>query len=109
MIEQTKQYDPSLAHEYVGGPLDGRRSADLPPQLSGQSLTGLVANIPLSQPQWFALHAVYICQGEAQVDGFWQFDFERLEGPNGEVFVAAQQPVELVSTGEAFPTTQEGQ
>ena len=109
MIEQTKPYDPSLALEYVGGPLDGHKSADLPPQLSGQSLTGLVANIPLSQPHWFALHAVYICQGEAQVDGFWQFVFQRLEGPNGEVLVAAQQPVELVSTGEAFPTAQEGQ
>lgn len=109
MSEQTEQHDPSLAHEFVGGPLDGRRSADLPPGLSGQPLTGMVIRVPLSQPHWFALRAVYVCQGEAQVEGFWQFVFQRLEGPNGELLTAALSPVELASTGEAFPMTQEGQ
>ena len=57
--------------------------------LSGKKLTGAVVRLPLSQPAQFSLLAVYVCSSEAQVDGFWRFDFVGMEGPNGEQLVAA--------------------
>lgn len=86
--------DPSLYCKYFGGPRDGFKTGDLPPQLSGQKLTGMVAAIPLAQPLEFSLSAVYECTSERQVDGFWEFRFQGFEGPNGERLVAEEsQPV----------------
>jgi|GEM_PF-3586631 len=81
--------DPTLYCAYFGGPRDGLKTGDLPSSMSGQKLTGAVSRIPLSQPHEFSLYAVYECTSEAQVDGFWQFHFLGLEGPNGERLLAA--------------------
>ncbi|MDJ1113398.1 hypothetical protein [Microbacterium dauci] len=80
-------HDPTLRCKYLGGPRDGLLTADLPPELSGEKLTGLVSKIPLSQPHQFSLFAVYVCTSETQINTFWIFEFERLEGPNGEQLV----------------------
>ena len=63
--------------------------------LSGKKLTGAVVRLPLSQPAQFSLLAVYVCSSEAQVDGFWRFEFVGMEGPNGEQLVAAEPVTEL--------------
>lgn len=80
--------DLTLISEFIGGPLDGRRTADWPPQLSGRSLHGMVSKTPLSQPASGSIFAVYRCTRETQVGGYWRFEFVRLEGPNGERLVA---------------------
>ncbi len=84
----AKNLDPTLYCAYFGGPRDGLKSGDLPASFSGQKLTGMVAKLPLSQPAQFSLFAVYECTSETQIDGFWQFHFRGLEGPNGESLVA---------------------
>ena len=56
---------------------------------------------PLSQPHRFSLYAVYECTSETQGDGFWVFEFQRMEGPNGEMLVAAE------SVGAGLPSTGE--
>lgn len=84
--------DPSLYCAYFGGPRDGFKTGDLPASLSGRSLTGMISKTPLSQPHQFSLFAVYRCTSEAQVDGFWRFEFVGMEGPNGERLVAAEAP-----------------
>lgn len=81
--------DPTLFCAYFGGPRDGLRTGDLPAPLSGSTLTGMVSKIPLSQPHQFSLFAVYECTSETQIDGFWEFTYVGLEGPNGEKLVAA--------------------
>jgi hypothetical protein len=53
----------------------------------------MVARLPLSQLAQFSLFAVYLCVGETQVGGFWEFHFHWLEGPNGERLVATEQSV----------------
>lgn len=80
---------------YFGGPHDGFKTGDLPAELSGKKLTGMVSKVPLAQPAHHSLYAVYTCTSETQVDGFWRFDFQGLEGPNGEKLVSeevAQRP-----------------
>lgn len=52
-------------------------------------LTGMEIRIPLSEPHQFSLYAVYVCTSETQIDGFWQFHYRGMEGPNGERLVAA--------------------
>lgn len=91
--------DQTLISEFIGGPLDGRRTADWPPQLSCKSLHGMVSKTPLSQPARGSIFAVYRCTSEAQVGGYWRFEFVRLEGPNGERLVAAAK--NLKSSGDA--------
>lgn len=81
--------DPTLFCAYFGGPRDGLRTGDLPASLSGSKLTGMIAKIPLSQPHEFSLFAVYECTSETQIEGFWEFTYVGLEGPNGEKLVAA--------------------
>ena len=76
--------DPTLHYAYFGGPRDGLKTGDLPAVLSGQKLTRMVTRVPLSQPHQFSLYAVYECTSETQINGFWQFHFRGLEGPNGE-------------------------
>lgn len=76
--------DQTLVSEFFGGPLDGRRTADWPAQLSGRSLHGMISKTPLSQPASGSIFAVYRCTSETQVDGLWHFEFVRIEGPNGE-------------------------
>ena len=90
--------DPSLYCAYFGGPRDGMRTGDLPAPLSGTKLTGMISKIPLSQPHQFSLYAVYECASETQVDGFWEFTYIGMEGPNGEQLVAAQP-----DTAETMP------
>ena len=87
-----KQPGPTLYCAYFGGPRDGFKTGDLPAELSGQPLTGTVIKTPLSEPHIYSLFAVYECVGEAQVNGFWEFYFRGLEGPNGEELVAADKP-----------------
>ncbi len=86
--ESANHSDPSLYCAYFGGPRDGFKTGDLPAELSGTKLTGTVSHIPLSQPHEFSLFAVYKCTSETQVDGFWEFHFQGLEGPQGEQLVA---------------------
>ncbi|WP_394551725.1 hypothetical protein ACDF64_12730 [Agromyces sp. MMS24-JH15] len=88
-IESANNQDPTLFCIYVGGPRDGLKTGDLPASLSGRPLTGMVAKLPLAQPAAYSVFAVYECVGETQVDGFWQFVYRGLEGPNGERLVAA--------------------
>jgi len=83
--------DPTLYCKYFGGPRDGFKTADLPPQMSGQKLTGAVTKLPLAEPTNFSLFAVYVCTSQTQIDGWWEFHFQGLEGPNGEKLIA-QQP-----------------
>ena len=87
--ESAANQDPSLYCAHFGGPRDGWKSGDLPAFMSGQKLTGMVTKTPLSQPHQFSLYAVYECASETQVDGFWVFEFQRMEGPNGELLVEA--------------------
>jgi len=86
--ESAGHSDPSLYCAHFGGPRDGFKTDDLPAELSGMKLTGTVSRIPLSQPHEFSLYAVYKCTSETQVDGFWEFHFQGLEGPQGEQLVA---------------------
>lgn len=86
--ESADHSDPSLYCAHFGGPRDGFKTDDLPAELSGMKLTGTVSRIPLSQPHEFSLYAVYKCTSETQVDGFWEFHFQGLEGPQGEQLVA---------------------
>lgn len=86
----SRTHDPSLLCAYFGGPRDGFKSADLPTQLSGKRLTGAVSRVPLGQPAQYSLFARYVCKSESQIDGFWQFHFEGLEGPNGEALVTTE-------------------
>jgi hypothetical protein len=88
-VPSANNQDPTLYCAYFGGPRDGLKTGDLPAELSGQSLTGTITKTPLSQPHQFSLFAVYECEGDAQVDGFWQFFYRGMEGPNGEQLVAA--------------------
>lgn len=94
--------DPTLFCAYFGGPRDGLKSGDLPVVLSGKKLTGMVARLPLSQPHEFSLYAAYECVSEGQVDGFWQFQFRGLEGPNGELLVETQAPDPSVDAEDAL-------
>lgn len=87
-IASAEHKDPSLYCAYFGGPMDGFKTGDLPVTLSGQKLTGMVVKTPLSQPAHFSLFAVYRCTSETQIDGFWQFEYQGMEGPNGEQLVA---------------------
>lgn len=87
-IPSAKNTDPTLYCRYLGGPRDGLKSGDLPVTLSGQKLTGLVSKLPLAEPHWHSVYAVYLCTSETQIDGFWLLEFEGLEGPNGERLVA---------------------
>lgn len=84
--------DPSLHCVYIGGPRDGFRTGDLPLVMSGKKLTGMETRIPLSQPHEYSLFAVYLCTSEAQIDGFWQFHFQSLTGPNGEQLIGEEHP-----------------
>lgn len=88
---RRRDADPSLISEFFGGPLDGLRTADWPPPLSGQSLHGMVSKTPLSQPATGSIFAVYRCTSTTQVAGYWRFEFVRLEGPNGERLVPASE------------------
>lgn len=90
MCDTPSGHEPSLLSQFFGGPLDGRKSADLPAQLAGRPLTGCVMRIPLSEPHYFSLFAVYVCRGATPVDGFWQFFYQRMEGPNGETVDASK-------------------
>jgi hypothetical protein len=81
--------DSSLQCAYFGGPRDGFRTGDLPVSLSGQKLTGSTMRLPLSQSSTFSLFAVYVCTSDTQIDGFWEFHFAGMEGPNGEKLIAA--------------------
>ena len=81
--------DPTLQHRFVGGPLDGKSSADLPAALSEKSLRGTSLKIPLGEPRQYSLFARYDCLDEAQRDGYWIFQFSRLLGPNDEELLAA--------------------
>ncbi|MBO0981973.1 hypothetical protein [Microbacterium sp. SD291] len=87
--ESAKNLDPSLYCAYFGGPRDGLKTGDLPAPLSGKKLTGMTSKMPLSQPHQYSLYAVYVCTSETQVDGFWVFEYQGMEGPNGEKLVAA--------------------
>lgn len=91
-VPSASNQDPTLYCAYFGGPRDGLKTGDLPAELSGQALTGCVVKTPLSEPHFYSLFAVYECVGEAQVNGFWEFYFRGLEGPNGEQLVAADEP-----------------
>lgn len=86
-MKSANNSDPSLYCAYFGGPRDGLKTGDLPAELSGKQLTGTVAKLPLAEPHQFSLYAVYVCESESQVDGFWEFRFQGLEGPNGEHLV----------------------
>jgi hypothetical protein len=88
-ISSANNPDVSLYCAYFGGPRDGFRTGDLPATLSGRKLTGLVSKVPLTQPAEYSLFAVYECTSETQIDGFWQFHYQGLEGPAGEHLVAA--------------------
>lgn len=90
MSDTPTKHDPSLLCQFFGGPIDGRKSADLPAQFSGQPLTGCVMRIPLSAPHYFSLFAVYVCKGEEPVDGFWQFFYKQMERPNGETLEVSE-------------------
>ncbi|TFD05851.1 MULTISPECIES: hypothetical protein [unclassified Cryobacterium] len=85
----AKNQDPTLYCSYFGGPRDGLKSGDLPTILSGKKLTGMVSKTPLSQPHQFSLYAVYVCTIEAQINGFWEFHYRGMEGPDGEKLIAA--------------------
>ena len=91
-VSSANNQDPSLFCAYFGGPRDGLRTGDLPAELSGQPLAGMISKTPLSQPYQFSLFAVYECEGEEQVDGFWQFFYRGMEGPNGEQLVVTVEP-----------------
>lgn len=80
--------DASLYCAYFGGPRDWFKTGDLPAVMSGNKLTGSLSKVPLSQPHQFSLYAVCKCTSETQIDGFWEFQFVGLEGPNGEQLVA---------------------
>lgn len=86
--ESAKNQDPTLYCAYFGGPRDGLKTGDLPAALAGKKLTGMVSKMPLSQPHQYSLYAVYVCTSETQVDGFWVFEYQGVEGPNGEKLVA---------------------
>jgi hypothetical protein len=88
-VPSANNQDPTLYCAYFGGPRDGFKTGDLPAELSGQPLTGMISKTPLSQPHQFSLFAVYECEGDAQINGFWQFFHRGMEGPNGERLVAA--------------------
>jgi hypothetical protein len=81
--------DLTLYCAYFGGPRDGLKSGDLPASLSGQKLTGMVSKTPLTQPPELSDLAVYKCTSEAQVNGFWEFHYQGLEGPDGEALSSA--------------------
>ena len=83
-IPSASNQDPTLYCAYFGGPRDGLKSGDLPSSLSGKKLTGMVSKTPLTQPHELSLYAVYQCISEAQVNGFWEFHYQGMEGPNGE-------------------------
>jgi len=89
-VESAKNQDPSLYCAFFGGPRDGLKTGDMPATLSGEKLTGMVFKSPMSEPHIYSLHAVYVCTSETQIDGFWQFEFQGFEGPNGETLVAAE-------------------
>ena len=104
--DSAENQDPTLYCVYVGGPRDGFKTGDLPALLSGKKLTGAVSRVPLSQPAQFSLYAVYVCTSDAQVNGFWEFSYVGLEGPNGEQLVAAVQPGSGASASAlSAPTT----
>lgn len=85
--------DPTLYCAYFGGPRDGLTSGDLPASFSGKKLTGMVSKTPLTQPHELSDYAVYECVSEAQVDGFWEFQYQGMEGPNGEALgLATPEP-----------------
>ena len=88
--ESAANQDPTLFCAYFGGPRDGFMTGDLPVALSGNKLTGSVARIPMSQPSAFSLHAVYVCTSETQIDGFWEFRYIGMEGPNGEKLITEE-------------------
>jgi hypothetical protein len=107
--KSAKNFDSSLHCAYFGGPRDGFRSGDLPASLTGQKLTGSTMRVPLSQPSTFSLFAVYVCTSDTQVDGFWEFHFVGMEGPNGEKLIAAEDdPVHQVHAPGLPSRTPEG-
>lgn len=61
-----------------GGPLDGQKYGDLPN--IGSAFTGATVSIPLGAGD-NPMKAVYVCLGDAPVDGLWQFFYERTEFP----------------------------
>lgn len=87
-IDSASNQDPTLYCAYFGGPHDGFKTGDLPATLSGTQLTGMVSKTPLAQPAIYSVFAVYECVSETQIDGFWQFLYRGLEGPNGETLVS---------------------
>jgi hypothetical protein len=95
-VPSANNQDPTLWCAYFGGPKDGFKTGDLPAELSGLSMEGTEIRSPMSVPHEFSLYAVYRCDGTAQVDGFWPFHFQGMEGPNGERLVAAEDPEQAV-------------
>lgn len=102
-VASAKNQDPTLYSAYFGGPRDGLKTGDFPVTFSGKKLTGMLSKTPLSQPHQFSLYAVYVCTSETQIDGFWQFEYQGMEGPNGE------QLVEAEPTREPSPKKDRGQ
>ncbi|MFL0411123.1 hypothetical protein ACH0AH_08100 [Microbacterium paludicola] len=88
-IKSANNQDPSLYCAYFGGPRDGFKTGALPITFSGKKLTGMMSKMPLSQPHQYSLYAVYACTSETQINGFWRFEYQGFEGPNGERLVAA--------------------
>ncbi|WP_298863527.1 hypothetical protein [uncultured Microbacterium sp.] len=91
-VESAKNQDPTLYCAYFGGPRDGFKTGDLPAPMSGKNLTGMISKLPLSEPYFYSLYAVYKCTSETQIDGFWEFHFIGMEGPEGEQLVATHKP-----------------
>lgn len=88
-VPSAKNQDPTLYCAYFGGPRDGMKSGDLPAVLSGKKLTGSKMALPLSKPAHYSLYAAYVCTSETQINGFWEFHYVGMQGPNGEQLVAA--------------------
>ena len=65
--------------ELFGGPLDGRKYGDLPD--TGHPYTNTELSLPLAQPADASPRAIYVCRGNAQVHGLWQFFYERTDYP----------------------------
>lgn len=97
-VPSANNQDPTLYFRCIGGPKDGFKSGDLPAHFSGQPLTGMVFKSPMSEPHQYSLYASYECVGEAQVNGLWEFYFQGMEGPNGEMLVAKADAPALSST-----------
>ncbi len=93
-VPSASNQDPTLYCQYFGGPNDGFKTGDLPAEPSGMHLTGTTITSPMAEPHHHSLRAVYECVGETQVNGYWQFFYRGLQGPNGERLVAADDESE---------------